>query len=543
MQNKDPKILNGGSSSPVTKGKTVEAIYLEPQLTEYENNPLILSLPRIMNTEEAVKRLAYFPEFDQSIKHQPDYIRHHKINNGLRFFSPLDIHLDIERRISCLIRAGYIERNPLDNTYYKKIHRGVDSISQYGDENEFFSTKYHGYNILGVSGVGKTQTVERILGHYPQVIRHSSFHGTRFTANQLVWLKLDCPFDGSTKGLCLTFFKEVDRIFQTNYLKNYGTKKTTDEMLPYMALVSSLHFLGVLVIDEIQRLNLAKSGGAEKMLNFFTQLVNTVGVPVVMVGTYKALPLFSGNVSQTRRGTGQGDLVWDRMAFNEQWEAFIESLWKYQCTRHEVSEAEKQKLSQVLYEETQGITDLTIKAFIFAQQRAIESGKEKITAGIIRSVVKDKFKLLLPALEALRNIDKRALELYEDIYPKFKGNFLARSPEIVGAASSLPEIKLELPESSENLTGEITAKSTDDSNIVAQDKSAAVSLNNLLAFKQNSKRQNKKNGHEPNNQKSALEQNVLGAMLVKNKNQPAYQIFLANGYIRSGSEFFEGGLK
>jgi len=262
-----------------------------------------------------------------------------------------------------------------------------------------------------------------------------------------------------------------------------------------------------------------------------------------MVGTYKALPLFSDNVSQTRRGTGQGDLVWDRMAFDEQWEAFIESLWKYQCTRHEVSEAEKQKLSQVLYEETQGITDLTIKAFIFSQQRAIESGKEKITAGIIRSVVKDKFKLLLPALKALRNIDKRALELYEDIYPKFKGNFLARSPEIVGAASSLPEIKLELPESSENSTSEITAKSTDDLNLTAEDKPTANSSSNLLTFKQNSKRQNKKHGHEPNNQKSASGQNVLGAMLGKNKNQSAYQTFLANGYIRSGSEFFEGGLK
>lgn len=49
-----------------------------------------------------------------------------------------------------------------------------------------------------------------------------------------------------------------------------------------MALVAANHHLGVLVIDEIQRLNLAKSGGAEKMLNFFTQLVNSVGVPVVI---------------------------------------------------------------------------------------------------------------------------------------------------------------------------------------------------------------------------------------------------------------------
>jgi hypothetical protein len=55
-----------------------------------------------------------------------------------------------------------------------------------------------------------------------------------------------------------------------------------------MANVAAVLGLGVLVIDEIQRLNEASSGGAAKMLNFFGQMVNQFSVPVVLVGTFKA---------------------------------------------------------------------------------------------------------------------------------------------------------------------------------------------------------------------------------------------------------------
>ncbi len=62
-----------------------------------------------------------------------------------------------------------------------------------------------------------------------------------------------------------------------------------------MSLTAANHCIGVLVIDEIQRLSQARSGGAERMLNFFVQLINTIGVPVVLIGTYKARSLIRQN--------------------------------------------------------------------------------------------------------------------------------------------------------------------------------------------------------------------------------------------------------
>src|SRR5258708_11817503 len=125
-----------------------------------------------------------------------------------------------------------------------------------------------------------------------------------------------------------------------------------------MARVAAMHGVGVLVIDEINRLSGSSSGGAASMLSFFVQLTNSLGIPVVLVGTYKARFVLSGEFHQIRRGTGQGDLVWDRMEAgkwietqmkksrkngantnNTQhkerlgvWQLFLESTWTYQYT-------------------------------------------------------------------------------------------------------------------------------------------------------------------------------------------------------------------
>jgi hypothetical protein len=433
----------------INKGDAVRAVYLESEIIDYANNPLIESLPPIRTVEQAMAGLAHYPKYSEAQCEYPDHIRYQLIQNGMKFFAPLDVHIDLERRFACLLRIGYAGRNPLEKSFWDAVESRTDSFDQYGDQcalgQDDSSWTATGFNIVGMSGVGKSRSVRRILNLYPQVIHHSNYRDRDFTHSQLVWLKLDCPFDGNPKGLCIDFFNAVDSLLGTNYRRNYaGTRRMQDELLSDMALVAANHFLGVLVIDEIQRLSLAKSGGAEKMLNFFVHLINTIGVPVVLVGTYKALPILSGDFSQMRRGTGQGDLVWDRMARDEQWQLFVESLWRFQYTRKKCTLKDTPALSDVLYDETQGITDLAVKVYMFAQERAIDSGKEMVSGAIIRSVAKDKLRIPKVVLDALRLGDKRALAMFEDVYPTILENCKPQLPEgaqITGKLASMPEVK------------------------------------------------------------------------------------------------------
>ena len=247
-----------------------------------------------------------------------------------------------------------------------------------------------GFAILGVSGQGKTTAIESSLLLYPQVIQHVNYQDKPFIRKQLVWLKLNCPFDGSLKGLCLNFLQAMDAHLGSNYFQKFASRgASVDILIPIMAHLATLHGLGVLVIDEIQNLSFLKSGGAEKMLNYFTQLINTIGVPVVLIGTFKAMRLLSGSFSQARRSTGQGDLIMDRLTEGEEWNFFLESLWKYQWTA-KVSPL-TDSLKSTMYELSQGIVDIAVKLYMLAQWEALEADDakdEKITVGLIKSVAK-----------------------------------------------------------------------------------------------------------------------------------------------------------
>jgi hypothetical protein len=408
-----------------------KAEYLESDTPIYKGNPFIEALPPLLDEDQAINCLARYPDYDESERLLPKHVRIHMIQNALHFFAPLPIHLDLEQRVARMIREGYRMRNPMNHHYWRDTNQRLKSYDHLAPSSRILrnqaQTLPHGFTIIGCPGVGKSTSLEAILSLYPQVIFHGRYQDRDLTRAQIVWLKLEAPFDASTKGICLNFFQAVDDILGTNYERNYTSGRRTGELLLQMARVAANHGLGVLVIDEIQRLSQAKSGGAEKMLNFFVQLSNTIGIPVVLVGTFKARRILSGAVHQIRRGAGQGDVVWDPMPEgkwmgpNESagpgvWQLFVESLWIYQYVRTPC--ALTAELAHVLYEETQGIVDFAAKVFMLAQARAIttsKDGKEELTKEIIRSVAVDSLRQAQPVLRALRMGDTRALDQYDDM--------------------------------------------------------------------------------------------------------------------------------
>lgn len=125
-------------------------------------------------------------------------------------FEPLPVHLELEQRDSRMIRVGYLAR---DRRFVAQLHENADLIGNTANVPLASRSTATGFTILGISGVGKTTAVERILSLYPQVIGHHEYQGRPLTVMQVVWLKLDCPFDGSIKGLCLNFFQVIDDSF------------------------------------------------------------------------------------------------------------------------------------------------------------------------------------------------------------------------------------------------------------------------------------------------------------------------------------------
>jgi hypothetical protein len=414
-------VRNKENTSKLKKVIPVKAKYREQEIEEFQGNPLIEALPRCLSEEAVIEVLSKYPRWIKTeVKLAPE-LRIQLPNRLKNYYQPLNNLFDLEQKISSVIRWSYVDCSPLMpedaerlQAWYDALQEGVIRPNDIATGEMYAS----GFTMLGISGIGKSTAINRILSYYPQLIIHSFYKGHPLSLSQLTWLKLDCPADGSLRALCLKFFQLVDHILGTNYMREYAPAKklTASSMLPAMGIIAYTHRLGVLIIDEIQNLSVAHSGGAEEMLNWFVSLVNEIGIPVVLIGTPKAEMVLNKEFRNARRGSGQGDVIWDRITDMEEWKLLIRGMWDYQWTITQVPYIDE--FAETLYEESQGIVDIAIKLFMLSQVNAISAGgRELITPKLIQEVSKKCLKSVRPMLADLKSGDPERIARWPDIMP------------------------------------------------------------------------------------------------------------------------------
>lgn len=403
----------------------VTAVYRPTGVRQYDNNPFIEALPPILDVKQAGASLKGKIEFDMSDRLADSKARMHMVASLLDdYFQPLSQHVMLEERVAMMIRRGYVGRNLNDGSLNRKLQEGYELIKAGGTTPLNFATEKttaRSMSLIGISGSGKSSSLKKILDTYPQVIYHES---SNFI--QLSYLKVECPSNGDLESLCLNFFSAVDSVLGTDYERRYGRQRlSVPKMLALMRQTANNRAIGVLVIDEIQRLSQVRSGGKEQMLEFFVELVNQVGVPVVLVGTPKARPIFELELQSGRRSAGIGSIYWETipqmiekkgegLSFNPSWINLTNDLWKYQWLKNG-DDPLTDEIRACWYELSQGVLDIVVKLFVLAQLRAIANKKERITVGILKSVYEQELKPVQPMLAALRSGNAEQIVKYSDL--------------------------------------------------------------------------------------------------------------------------------
>lgn len=391
----------------------IEAQYKKQLIEEFEGNPFIESLPDIKSKEEIIKKIQFKPTIKKQEIELDKELKMNILPRLYKVFQPLPIHVDIWNMINRLIRQGYISRNPFNPTYKKYINSLGDSIINNkfnldSDEN-FRNTAQCGL-LIGMSGMGKTTTTQRVLSNIPQVIVHQQYNNVNFNQMQVTWLKLEAPHNGSIKALTLQFFSKLDDLLGTNNMKRYvSSKYSTDILLPLMGQCANSVGLGLLVIDELQHLN----KNSKQVMNYLVALMNSFGVPILLIGTPACYSILQNEMRIARRVTGAGTITFNNMDNDKEFEIFIRGIWKYQWTN------ENTKLSRELvnkfYEKTQGLSDLVVKLFFYTQIKLIKKGHGQITEELIDKVWDKEFKLINPMINAIKDDNLVNKFKYEDI--------------------------------------------------------------------------------------------------------------------------------
>ncbi|WP_340392834.1 ATP-binding protein [Paenibacillus sp. FSL E2-0190] len=229
------------------------AQYSTQVVGQYKGNPLIEAQPSIMSKGEVVQALSSsYPHFDADERYADSHFRFHMIQQLLSYFQPMPLHIDLENRISRLIRQGYVNRNPMKQHYASQLVQGHADILR-GQISQTVQAFSSGLTIVGISGIGKSTAINRILSLMPQVISHSEYNGIQISTYQALFLRLECPPDGSIRGLINNFFAEIDQLLGTNYMDRFGKngKLSAASLMPIVAQIARSCNLGLLVVDEI----------------------------------------------------------------------------------------------------------------------------------------------------------------------------------------------------------------------------------------------------------------------------------------------------
>lgn len=401
-------------------GLAVEAIYTPQRIKRFSDNPLIEALPPALDDESLVEALTENPDFSPEERTWPTYERMQLVMGLSHFVVPLGRHVRLARALDTTMREGYVGRAPRTAEHIKilqKLYANQQSrrcFSSAGTVTPQLST-----SLVGLSGVGKTTSVQRILAMTPQVIYHPELH-----IHQIPYLHVETPYDGaSVKGLAHSILRKVDSLIpDANYYQEYALrgKPGVPTLLNNAARAMHNHFTGLLVVDEIQNLENAPKN-KQTLMTLLVSASNELGMPILFIGTNKARRVLGLGLTQARRSVGLGVSYWDTLAKSDnpqepcEWSDFLGTLWHFQWVQRPCELTPH--LSDLVYFHTQGITDLAIKMFATAQWRAMLDGTESITAELLHDVANKELRLVQPMIQALRTDNLKALEAYDDIAP------------------------------------------------------------------------------------------------------------------------------
>lgn len=350
-------------------------------------NPLLDALPGRLTLSELYEKVSYIPTLPDNYKTMPPNDRYLLAEKLTMMYMPLDYTAIIYNLIYSGIRSAYQGKNPkgiIKRTnecgqciFYKTPNRLSDSITQ----AECFS-------VLGESGMGKTQTITRILKLFPQVIHHTEYDGQPFEHDQIVYIKIESPANNSPRGACLQILAAVDELLGTDLcLEERKKSSNVDMLITRIAQTCIRYSIGCIVIDEIQNILSTRSNYIQttggRMVNFLVELANKTGVCLAFIGTPIVSKVFDSEPHLLRRTRGPRIPALEK---STAFEKLLEIMWNNIPVLNPVPL--DAGTIDLVYKITGGVIAKMQKEILLSTQNAIYFEKETVTRELLKKIAK-----------------------------------------------------------------------------------------------------------------------------------------------------------
>ena len=327
-------------------------------------NALSLAMPRMLSGESLINAMSVLPEYDPSVIREDHTRRLLMLSELYQIYLPAPMSVEIyEKLYISLMRALQKKGSRLSVLQQNENHKTI-----LGQESRGIIGGADSFTIIGESGIGKSSAIERAV---TMITGDKVIVAENPYCKVIPCVTVQCPFDSSVKGLLLETLRKVDEALGTRYYESALRARYTTDMLIGSVSQVALNHIGLLIVDEIQ--NVVNSRNGRSLVGMLTQLINTSGISICMVGTPESASFFEQAMQLARRSLG---LTYSALPFDDFFCEMCRVLFSYQYVRQATELTET--LLYWLYEHTKGITALLVTLIHDAQEMAILSGSESL---------------------------------------------------------------------------------------------------------------------------------------------------------------------
>ncbi|MBI1891249.1 MAG: ATP-binding protein [Burkholderiales bacterium] len=397
------------------KIQVVQAKYSETGVKRFKGNPFIEALPPLpASKSDFLTLVANYPDVPtDKDRRKGEIVRLMELQTLNDLVYPFPAYQKIALALATMLPETYVARNPLDVTDVKRRHALAARESDGVLFPKNWKTSAKGHLLIAISGMGKSTLASAFFLQYPQIIQHTVYQGKPLKHVQIVYLMLRAPHDGSLKSLCIQFFEAIDRLLGTNYTRQARGVRQIGLMVQLMNQVATVVSLGFIVIDEVQNLRSARGGNAEFVLNLFSEIVEGLGISILVIATPAVQPVIENSVRNSRKLASFGETTIKPMGKRDPlWAEFCEVQWDYSYVKKKGTLT--QGLRDAWHDFSAGNTAFASLAFALAQRNEI-GGREVVDEVAFERVAKTDMAFLQPAIRALRSKNEAALRAFDDL--------------------------------------------------------------------------------------------------------------------------------
>ncbi|WP_124552731.1 AAA family ATPase [Methylophilus methylotrophus] len=383
-------------------------------------NPLLEKIPEFNDLKHVVEAMRQDPLRDVDIPSLSFIERDALLSGEKVILNPTKMTIKTVMTWYGMLVTGLHNRNPLISANRTGHYEMITAQSH--SEMKKASRSGISINVVkGPPGNGKSVTIQGFCSLLPEVVDHGLNEAAGWAKHQqLVWLHINLPHDGSRGGFLTSILESIDNALDTQYAITIPKQYKTIEKLSVATLrILTVHHTGIIFIDEAQLRNLVRGNHAELMQLFILQLMNT-GIPIVISGNERALDWVEycqdiSRLTLTEISHFHPVGALDEPGWKTNWEALCDNgVMKYYVLTGPIQSFAA--CSQKLYECSGGIARLALTLWTIAQRDCLYRNVNTICPDDIEAVYKStSYAQIRPLADGFRYRSIHTLAQFPDV--------------------------------------------------------------------------------------------------------------------------------